>query len=713
MSVLTTTRCSALMAASLLVILTSCADQQTPTGNVPAPISSAAAIIAPLPPPALPTPQSAVAPTEQQKSMSIRPLGEVHRGTGAFVGTSAPSKTQDAVPTDGITLNFVNADVREVIKAVLGDFLNLNYAIDPTVQGQVSIQTNSPLAQDTVLPVLEQTLRLNGLAISHSGDIYRVGPLTDAARQTVLQSGRKRARQPGFGTTIAQLHYVSVNEMKRLLEPIFPSGGIIHTDSSRNLLILSGTEQERTMMMENIALFDIDWLSGMSFALFTPRNVDVKVLAQELEQIIGGKESPLAGLVRFVQIPRMNGMLVISPQPEYLDELKIWVERLDQTGEGADLRIYVYPVQNGRAADIAAVLTKVVGSEKRPAKITLPVGDESAMVQAVVSSSPQTLNAPRGGEKNSVGSEGVSIRGLGDINITADDINNALVIMATPKDYKVIESALRQLDAAPLQVLLEAAVAEVTLTNDLRYGVQYYFQRNHHQTIRTASSTLGVSPTLPGFAYVFSNNDIKVVLDALENVTRVNVISSPQVLVLNNQTASLQVGDEVPIATQQAVSTTTAGAPVVNSIQYKNTGIILKVTPRVNQGGMVMVDVAQEVSDVAPTTSSTLDSPTIQQRKISSTISVQDGETIALGGLIKDSKKSGDGGIPIMKDIPGLGFLFGSTSNNTTRTELLVLITPHVVDNMQRARSITDELRQRLPAAQLLLPQPILPAQVK
>lgn len=674
--------------AALLLMVAACA-QNPPTTAVSQPATTAPQPVRP----ATVAPMPAVAPAPLAP-----PANEIIRGTGTFVGRPVAVGGGEGDDSGGITLNFINTDVREVVRTVLGDFLNLNYTIDPSVQGQVTIQTSKPLDQASVLPVLEQSLRVNNLAITRTGNLYRVGPMNDAVRHSAIQSPPRNGSVAGFGTSAVQLRYVGVAEMRRLIEPIFPSGSIVHADPARNLLILSGTEQERGLMMENISMLDVDWLSGMSFAMFSPRNVEISVLTQELEQVVGGKESPLAGLVRFVPIQRLNSVLVISPQPEYLEELRTWVERLDRSGEGADQRMYFYRVQNGRAADIAGVLNKAMGASKQSTRQNASAAGRSAAGLGAPVAPPPAMD---GG-----GDDGISVRGLGELNVTADETNNALLITATPREYRLIESTLRQIDVPPLQVLLEAAVAEVTLTNDLRYGVQYYLrsQQGHHQSFLTTGTT-SITPTVPGFGYVLNNRNIRVILDALESITRVNVVSSPQVLVLNNQTASLTVGDEVPVAIQQATSITTPGAPVVNSIQYKNTGIILKATPRVNQGGMVMMDIAQEVSDVANTTSSTLDSPTIRQRKISSSVAVRDGETIALGGLIKDSRTDGGSGIPVLRDIPALGFLFGSTTDNSIRTELLVLITPHVVESMEKARTVTEELRTKLPAAQRLAPK--------
>jgi general secretion pathway protein D len=265
-----------------------------------------------------------------------------------------------------------------------------------------------------------------------------------------------------------------------------------------------------------------------------------------------------------------------------------------------------------------------------------------------------------------------------------------------------LEASLKKLDIVPMQVRIEAAIAEVTLTDDLNYGIQYLFHNKKFTGVLTDAPTVSVAPNLPGFSAFISSSKISAILDLLQTVTDVHVISSPQLMVLNNQTATLQVGDQVPVATQSAVSVTTPGAPVVNSIEMKDTGVILKVTPRVNASGMVLMDVSQEVSDVAPTTSSTLNSPTIQERKITSSIAVRDGETIALGGMIKDSTTNGKNGIPLLQDIPVMGALFGDNSVAKNRTELLALITPRVVRNDVDVRQITQEMKQQISAVQEL-----------
>jgi general secretion pathway protein D len=435
------------------------------------------------------------------------------------------------------------------------------------------------------------------------------------------------------------------------------------------------------------------------------------------------------------------------------------MERLDKPAEGTDKKIFVYHVQNGRATDVANTLLRALfgsgapqQSAAQPTPNSTMSGTQSsdsfsAANSAALSpmngastndssggdlsggtapshpstptSSFQPVTSPvQGQSQQPHGYEtigGVSREGINSVNITADEANNALVVLATPREYAVIQDALRQLDVAPTQVLLEAAIAEVTLTKETKYGFQYFAQNSHNTGVLTQSSSLPAStglqitPSLPGFSYMFMNgNNIQVILSALGTVTHVDVISSPEVMVLNNQMASLEVGDQVPILTGQAQSTLGTDAPIVNSVQYLDTGVILRVTPRVNRSGQVMMDISQEVSGVntAATSVSTIGSPTIQQRKINSSVAVGDGETVALGGLFSDTVSLSHDGIPYLQDIPILGNLFRATDNSHDRTELMVLITPHVVDDARKARAVTDELRRKLPEVEPLFEKP-------
>ena len=260
-----------------------------------------------------------------------------------------------------------------------------------------------------------------------------------------------------------------------------------------------------------------------------------------------------------------------------------------------------------------------------------------------------------------------------------------------------VEDALRRLDILPYQVLIEAAITEVSLTDSLRFGVQWNFQAGTSNFALTEGGSPAPTRQFPGFSYLLGGTDISATLNALEKRTNIKVISAPKLLVLNNQTAALQVGDEVPIATQSATSVQTeVGAPIVNSIEYRDTGVILKVTPRVNGSGLVLLDMAQEVSDVSQNSTSAIQSPIISTRRISTSIAVQDGQVIALGGLFRDSKSFGKNGIPILSRIPILGALFGTHQDLRNRTELLVILKARVLRTIDDGRAVTEELRAKL-----------------
>ncbi len=624
---------------------------------------------------------------------------------------ATPREASTGISDDGgITLNFVSADVRDVAKAVLGDFLGLNYAVGANVTGTVTIQTSRPIAKIDTLNVLEQALQLNGLALVRRADIYNIVPLTEARRQSgaITPARQLRSGDAGFGVQIVPLKYVGAAQMQRLLEPLVPSQAVVYADASRNFLIIQGSAQERAAMVDAIGLFDVDWLTNMSFALLTPKYTNAMALAKEMNDILGGERGGLSEFVRIVPIQRLNAILAITPQPRYLAQLQQWMDRLDLPGQGSERRLFFYPVQNSRASDLASTLNRSIHGDRGK----LP-GDTDRKPRDADDDGfsddppPGTASPPQNSADAPPADDTASLQSSGGPSITVDKANNALVIYGTPQQYSVIAEALHQMDVAPVQVQLETVIAEVTLSDGLQYGVQYFYRpSNKHEFVLSNGNSVNIAPALPGFSYLFTQGtNIQVILSALSDITHVEVVSSPNVMVLNNGTALLQVGSQVPIATAEAVSVSAGGAPLVNSIEYHATGVILKVTPSVNKSGLVTLDVSQEVSNVAADASqtSTLRSPTFAQRKVKSTIAVHDNETVALGGLMSNSRTYGNSGIPFLSDIPVVGALFGTKSDNTERTELMVLITPHVVENMERARAVMEELHQKFPSIEPLL----------
>ena len=652
---------------------------------------------------ASPTRPATISETLPNQARAAPTTSSIVRGDGQLINAPAnATRGANIVGGDAISLNFVNAPVAEVAAAVLGDFLKLNYLVAGNVQGSVTLQTSAPLPRAAVLPALETAFQLGGLALVNSPAGWRVVPINDAARADPALRIAGGQRGPGYGVEIVPLRYIGAEQMQLLLDPIMPHGALLRADPAHNLLLLAGTGAERAAIEENIQIFDIDTLAGMSFAMFTLGAGEARAVARDLAEALGPN---LAGMVRIMPIPRLNALLVISPQPRYLDQIKGWVMRLDQPARGEDRRLHIYHVQNSRAKDLASVLARVLGGDADTAATgaqpaASPPGTPSgALPSAATAADPSAKAGALGDLLGDVGT--------GAIKIVPDVTNNVLLIYATARDYTMITAALASLDVAPTQVLIEATIAEVTLTKSLNFGLQYFFQSGGSQFIQSFGTTSAIAASFPGAAYILNSGATpQIIVNALEAITHVNVVSDPEILVLNNQTAELKVGDQVPVAVQSAVSVITPGAPVVNSIEFRDTGVILRVTPRVNRNGLVMMDVSQEVSDVATTTSSTLNSPTIQQRKITSSIAVQDGETVALGGLIKDSDQRAKSGIPYIKDIPVLGSLVSDIANSDTRTELLVMLTPRVVRDAHTLRGITSEMRDHIAATRPLLANP-------
>ena len=650
-----------------------------------------------------------------------RPAQFYQPGTGVFVGQPQPQSPATIQDGGNITLNFENTKLREVVKVILGDLLNVNYSIDPGVQGAVTLQTSEPLSRKDLIPTLELLLRMNGAALVPQIGLYNVVPRDSAVRGMLApQLGNSGQALPrGYSVRIVPLTYIAAGEMQKILEPFAAAGNVVRVDTVRNLLILAGGGPELARLLETVRIFDVDWLKGMSIALFTPDFVDAETLSTELQAVFGeGGDSPLAGVIKFVTLERLNALLVITPRPQYLEKVADWVERLDRDSGGVGQRLFVYRVQNGKAADLATVLTEVFQRDAGSAVVPPPElapGLEALEIaappppgedqEAAPGAAPRLLATPAAFRPESlVGGEGVAISSGGEIRIIADEINNALVILATAQQYKQVEAALRRLDVLPQQVLIEATIAEITLKGDLKYGMEWFFtnelgDKSGQGLLDLGVTGTGIGPVIPGFSYsiVDKAGAVRAVLNALAEDSRLNVISSPSLMVLNNQTAHIDVGDEVPVVTQQQQSTVGTSSPIVNNIEYRNTGVLLSVTPRVNAGGMVVMDVEQEVSQVvSDSTDTTTLTPTISKRSITTSVAVQSGQTVVLGGLIREQKVVSRSGIPGLYNLPIIGPLFGVTIDEQVRTELVVLITPRAVRNPAEAAQVTEEFRNKM-----------------
>jgi len=633
----------------------------------------------------------------QPSTVASRNRAEYIDGTGEFSKNIDPIKYVKEDQQGAVSLTFKSTDIRIVLRAVLADTLKLSYTVDPRVQGQVTLETSGPIGKEALQLILESLLKTKGYAMVAVAGGYHILPVAEAPRNvTNIRQGLPASVDlPGFGVQVVRLDYTLPSDMEKLMAPFAPDAGVLRADDARQILILAGTTQEMAAMLRAIETFDVDSMTGKSFGIYNLNYVEADVIVDELKAIFGGDQENRTP-VEFIPVPRINRLIAISAKRDILRSIEQWIEKLDLGESSPGRRIYVYQVKNSRAADVSETLNLILGSRNGASgrfgqNQTSNTTRNSQGRSAGISGNNNRTQERSGSNYSGLNAYGQS-NGEEGIRIVPSEENNSLLIMATPSEFGVVETALKQLDVPPRQVLIEVTLAEIGLTDELRFGLQWQFGFDDNSVAFGKSNS--PSPEFPGFSWVYSKGNTSAVLNALETYTDVKVVSSPRILVLNNQSATIQVGDEVPVPTSSAQSTSDSNAPIINTIQYRNTGVILTVTPRINDGGLVMLDVEQELSNVVETASSGIDAPTIQQRKITSSIAVQNGSTIALGGLIRNTVSKTNSGVPILKDIPLIGNLFKNSNFVERRTELVILLTPRIIRDVEETRSVMDELRK-------------------
>lgn len=687
-------------AAAMTLLLTACAlepERQSAAEAQPTAQTTGRQVLAPVPPPVTP-PAAQTVPRPANQRADDGKIAEIYPATGGTIDPAGIGSGAATARRGDITLNFTDADVRQVAQVVLRDLLGVNYVIDPDVRGTVSVETGRPLARQDLIPVLESILETVNAALVRNAGVYRITTVARApGGGDSLQLG---ADGRGFAVSVYPLAYIGAEEMARIVAPLLPDGRVVRADSSRGLITVAGTGREQRLVAEAIEIFDVDQMAGTSVLLESLSNVEVNTLVFELDNVFGGlQKGPLAGLVRVIPVERMNAVMVISKQPQYLDQARNWIARLDRTRNAKARRLFVYYAQNGKAVDLAQTLRGIFdagddGATPVTGVSLAPVLAAAAAEEGAETATDAALPTPPGAK-----AENVAVR------IMADEPNNAVLVLSTPAEYDIIEEVLVKLDIQPLQVLIEATIIEITLRDQLRFGLQYFIKSgglgitDTGNTVLTRGTSSLIQSAFPGFSFTLADTDqARAIVDTLSQLTELKVVSSPQVMVLDNQPAKLHVGDQVPIITQSSISNITDDSRTVNAVEYRDTGVTLEVTPRINASGLVTLEIAQEVSDVVETDTSGIDSPTIQQRQILSTVAIAGGQTVALGGLIRESSNDTRSGVPFLVDLPVVGPLFGDSTADLNRTELLVLLTPSVVRNQREAYDLTASLRNRYQA---------------
>jgi general secretion pathway protein D len=659
-----------------------------------------------------------------------------------------------------VTLDFADTDIREVVAQILGNTLHVNYAIDPSVHGTATLRTVTPLSERQLVPVLQSLLAQNGATLVVNAGVYRVLPTAAAGG---IAGGAGTA-----GGMLVPLRYAAADELAKMLQPYVQGGARMVAIPSSNALVIGGEPAQRDALVELVRAFDIDVLAGQSYALFPVPNGAAEDFATALNQAFRSQQGgTLASQVKVVPLARVDAVLVVTSSPRYLNDARRVYAVVERGMRQTTRTWHVYYVQNSTANDTAYILQQAFTPDNVTAQPTAHGQGQQTGPQAGLAStsnsgvSSGTGSSGIGGSSGETGTSGGSTGGLGSslsggtaggtttgsggqgapsrgtataganpllgglsssgggqtsqnaMRIIPNPENNAILVYATGEEEATVEAMLHKIDILPLQVRIDVIIAEVDLSDQLQYGTQFYF--THHAisgalgqaaAIITGKNTGAASATNGGFSFGVNFGGGDVVLQALQGITTVKVLSSPELLVLDNETASLQVGNLVPYLSAQQTSALVGSASITNSINYQKTGVITQVTPRVNSGGLVTLDISQEVAGIAAgsgtlssSSGSSIQSPTFTDRAVQSRVVAQDGQTIGLAGLITDNYQQGNTGIPILKDIPVLNLLTGTQINSRSRTELLMLLTPHVLHDQRDARSLTEDLREQIPRA--------------
>jgi general secretion pathway protein D len=708
------------------------------------------------------------APTQVIGDNGAKPEETVFQGSGQFVKPSSKTETasRPAMADQEVSFNFEATPVPEVVKTILGDLLQETYVIGPGVGGTVTFATARPIKGEQAMAVLEMLLSWSGAALVRKDGQYMVVQ-TQAAVPGNLAPQLSAPNGTGYSVYAVPLKFISATQMEELLKPYAKQGAVLKADNARSLIVLAGTKPELENYQSVIETFDVDWMAGMSFGLFTLERVEVKDLMPELEAIFGdgagagaGAQSPLAGVVRLLPVERLNAILVITPQPQYLNQVQTWIKRLDRGGTEGGAKLYVYDVQNVKAVDLADRLNEIfTGQAAAPRQERRTTRGETAPGLG-----GQTLGGVSGGNPfappvqrpatpvptpaaGGAGSgAGKSLLGEQEVKITAVEDNNALLISSTPAQYEIIKTAIRRLDTEPLQVKIEARLLEVSLSGSLSMGIQWWLERAVPRSTPDTTTTVGTTTTTTfgndggfagigamgapavllqngsrneglrsfsglggiltgnGISYIFDGRNARALVTALQTESDVKVLSSPTIMVLNNKQATINVGSQVSRTTGTlSNSATVAGTTTFN--EFQDVGINLTVTPRVNPGGLVYLEIDQSQRTPSPVANGPID-----QKSILTEVAVQSGQTIFLGGLIQETESKSNGGLPGLKNIPLIGGLFGAKTRDSDRTETLILITPTVVEGgSTKMREVTDEYVRRFKGLEPLIREGVIP----
>ncbi len=600
-----------------------------------------------------------------------------------------------------IDISLDNMDIYPVLEQILGNTLGLNFVVEPSIKGTISVHIRGNYTKSELLNIVNSVLQMQGLAITAGGHgIYKVVRKANSSKMGVVIS-TNHARRSGDVIKVIQLEYLSAAQAVSNLRNLVSPGAVIIPVASSNSIILSDTAENVAKVAKILGILDENIFRDVHWRLFILENTDVEELTKDLQSIF--KANVLykrPGIdqngLQIITLKTLNGLLVVTRWEKALEQVSKWIHELDQGQMDKGSRVYVYFVQNGKAKDLADILNELYGESSS-------VKTRKKILVKREKQPKKELSVPASGELT------------GEVKIIADEVNNSLIFKARPKDYSIIKGILDKLDILPRQVLIEVLVAEVTLNNEVKYGVEWFIENkgiNINGTPYNANMMLdagkavaqdvGLGNNLPGFTYALYNGEgsLRALINLLDTSTDVDILSTPNILAADNQEARIEIGEDVPVLSESTIS---SGGVKTQGVQYRKTGIILQVKPSINDNGLVRMEVTQEVSKVNDQQTAGITSPRITNRKAKTYVIAKDGQHILMGGLMSSMTTEVTNGIPLLKDLPILGYLFGSKGTKTEKKELIFILTPHVIKSRGEADKLTKEFALKVHSLRSML----------
>lgn len=666
--------------------------------------------VRPLLPPSLGTPngertEAGLSDTARQTELKVSPLPGAPSQTpskyaqGRDSADAAAGVRSTAGVAEAAAINLQQVPLATFVQVVYVDILKRNVAIDPAVLSRkepVTFRTGAAQPAAALEESLKLLLKTYGIAVIDAGGLLRVVP--DNAKLGNLPEVRRGEVGPDTPLPLrpvyqfVEMKVVRQNEVVGWLKTLFGDRIKIQEDISRNAIVLEGTPDNVQAALEAIRVLDQPLMVGRKSVALTPAYWSAEDLTRRLTEILtvqGYSVAPLgqaalSGGVRYpvVLLPVLgvNSVYVFASSDEVLNHVVTWAKTLDKPNErGVGRNFFTYQVRHKDAADLAKTLDQLLS------------GRRAGSVSAATTAAPSGTTA-----------SGASSAAQRLTSVVVDQSSNTLIFQADPEEYSQLTALLQMLDRPAKSALIEVTVAELNLTDEKSSGVEWLYSRaiggGDSVSIGTKSYTVNTSPL--NLRILDAAGQLRIALAALAATDRASVLSSPRVHARNGEQATIQVGNEVPIITSTASTPLSGGSSAnlttLSTVQYRNTGVILKVKPVIHSGDQVDLDVEQEVSSADSTSTGVNNTPTFSTRKLSTKLTLRNGATVLMGGLISDSGSRGGGGVPWIKDVPVIGNLFGSQKASTTRRELIVLITPYIINDNRDAELMTDAFRKLL-----------------